>query len=403
MYSNININATEMMDNSQINQYHYPHSVGTPSSSSSSSSSSSDGEVTESFCARSSSLQDFWPDFRMDSTLGENARLKSPSLDNSLDFTHEYLDRILSEPDSADIWEDRNISETASVTIGELEHKGILSPLPMPFFPPDHIPELNEAHTNSSNNNSNNNNNSVMVDKSVPQQGIRNRHRTLSTSSLRPLVSTVVPSATSLEADPTRIPRRIRKKGGMQLNFDKARTRQLRCIMNKTPISVLGSLSPTGSDCVKPSTLSKSGSAVSLGGHVFSHSPQMPTTVVTPVSVPVTTSVPIPATTTSTTISTSMHPASNPIAIPVTRNTTPHINTHTHTQNQFQGDKAFKRMAHKEAEKGRRDRLNNALNELASLIPEELKATVAVPSKASTAELACVFIRKLLQETDYLG
>ena len=194
--------------------------------------------------------------------------------------------------------------------------------------------------------------------------------------------------------------------------------------MNRTPISVLGSLPPKASDCVKPSTLSESGSAVSLN-HVFGHPAQIPTTAVTPVSVPgagptpasvpvsipmaaaATTTVPIPATTASTTVSTPMHPASNPIAIPVTGNATPHINTHTHTHTQFQGqsqgDKAFKRMAHKEAEKGRRDRLNNALNELASLIPEELKATVAVPSKASTAELACVFIRKLLQETDYLG
>ena len=399
-----------MMDSSQTNQYHYPHSVGTPSSS--------DGEVTESFCARSSSLQDFWPDFRMDSTLGENTRLKSPSLDTSLDFTHEYLDRILSEPESADIWEDRNISETASVTIGELEHKGILSPLPMTFFPPDHVSDLNEAaHTNS------NNNSGMVVDKNVSQPGIRDRHRTLSASSLRPLASTLVSSSASLEGDPARFPRGIRKKGGMQLNFDKARTRQLRCMMNRTPISVLGSLPPKAGDCVKPSTLSESGSAVSLN-HVFNHPAQIPATAVTPVSVPgagptpvsvpvsipmtaATTTVPIPATTASTTVSTPMHPASNPIAIPVTGNATPHINTHTHTHTQFQGqsqgDKAFKRMAHKEAEKGRRDRLNNALNELASLIPEELKATVAVPSKASTAELACVFIRKLLQETDYLG
>ena len=138
---------------------------------------------------------------------GENTRPKLPSLDTGLDFTHEYLDRILSEPESADLWEDRKISETASITIGELEHKGILSPLPMTFFPPDHVSDLNEAaHTNS------NNNSGMVVDKSVSQPGIRDRHRTLSASSLRPLASTLVSSSASLEGDPARFPRGIRRK-----------------------------------------------------------------------------------------------------------------------------------------------------------------------------------------------
>lgn len=54
-----------------------------------------------------------------------------------------------------------------------------------------------------------------------------------------------------------------------------------------------------------------------------------------------------------------------------------------------------KREIHKVAEQERRNRLNNALSELTSLIPEELKKTVSIPSKATTAELACVYIRQL--------
>lgn len=57
-----------------------------------------------------------------------------------------------------------------------------------------------------------------------------------------------------------------------------------------------------------------------------------------------------------------------------------------------------KREIHKMAEQERRNRLNNALSELASLIPEELKKTVTIPSKATTAELACVYIRQLEKE-----
>lgn len=54
-----------------------------------------------------------------------------------------------------------------------------------------------------------------------------------------------------------------------------------------------------------------------------------------------------------------------------------------------------KKEVHKVAEQERRNRLNNALNELCTLIPDDLKATVSIPSKATTAELASVYIMQL--------
>ena len=54
-----------------------------------------------------------------------------------------------------------------------------------------------------------------------------------------------------------------------------------------------------------------------------------------------------------------------------------------------------KKEVHKVAEQERRNRLNNALNDLCTLIPDELKATVSIPSKATTAELASVYIMQL--------
>lgn len=54
-----------------------------------------------------------------------------------------------------------------------------------------------------------------------------------------------------------------------------------------------------------------------------------------------------------------------------------------------------KKEIHKVAEQERRNRLNSALTELGSLIPEDLKKTVNIPSKATTAELACIYIRQL--------
>lgn len=60
----------------------------------------------------------------------------------------------------------------------------------------------------------------------------------------------------------------------------------------------------------------------------------------------------------------------------------------------------FKKESHKVAEQERRNRLNTALNDLNSLIPDELKATVSIPSKATTAELACIYIRQLVNELE---
>ncbi|QEU60988.1 Pho4 [Kluyveromyces lactis] len=55
------------------------------------------------------------------------------------------------------------------------------------------------------------------------------------------------------------------------------------------------------------------------------------------------------------------------------------------------------KQVHKVAEQGRRNRLNNALKDLESLIPKELKDVAAIPSKATTVELAAQYIRQLLK------
>lgn len=55
-----------------------------------------------------------------------------------------------------------------------------------------------------------------------------------------------------------------------------------------------------------------------------------------------------------------------------------------------------KKEVHKVAEQGRRNRLNMALTDLSSLLPPELKDSIPIPSKATTVELACTYIRQLL-------
>ncbi|SCU85052.1 LAFA_0D13608g1_1 [Lachancea sp. 'fantastica'] len=60
------------------------------------------------------------------------------------------------------------------------------------------------------------------------------------------------------------------------------------------------------------------------------------------------------------------------------------------------GGEQHRKEVHKAAEQGRRNRLNNALTELHALIPAELKGSTLVPSKATTVELACVYIRELV-------
>lgn len=61
-----------------------------------------------------------------------------------------------------------------------------------------------------------------------------------------------------------------------------------------------------------------------------------------------------------------------------------------------EGD-VLKKEVHKAAEQGRRNRLNTALSDLNSLIPPELKESVTIPSKATTVEMACTYIRQLLE------
>lgn len=63
-------------------------------------------------------------------------------------------------------------------------------------------------------------------------------------------------------------------------------------------------------------------------------------------------------------------------------------------------DQQQKKEVHKAAEQGRRDRLNNALAELHSLIPTEMKESVLIPSKATTIEMACAYIRQLAQQLE---
>ncbi|AGO11655.1 AaceriADL123Cp [[Ashbya] aceris (nom. inval.)] len=59
------------------------------------------------------------------------------------------------------------------------------------------------------------------------------------------------------------------------------------------------------------------------------------------------------------------------------------------------GDEFIKKEVHKVAEQGRRNRLNSALADLNDLLPPELKESAQVPSKATTVELACKYIRQL--------
>ena len=57
-----------------------------------------------------------------------------------------------------------------------------------------------------------------------------------------------------------------------------------------------------------------------------------------------------------------------------------------------------KKKVHKVAEQERRNRLNSALHDLKALLPTELKDTAEIPSKATTVELACQYIRNLVAE-----
>lgn len=63
---------------------------------------------------------------------------------------------------------------------------------------------------------------------------------------------------------------------------------------------------------------------------------------------------------------------------------------------------ATKKASHKLAEQGRRNRMNVAVQELLGLIPKDYHDQVAIPSKATTVELASQYIRALQEELDSL-
>ncbi|CUM62733.1 uncharacterized protein PRCAT00000290001 [Priceomyces carsonii] len=63
---------------------------------------------------------------------------------------------------------------------------------------------------------------------------------------------------------------------------------------------------------------------------------------------------------------------------------------------------ATKKASHKIAEQGRRIRMNTAVSELATLVPQSYHDQVAIPSKATTVELASKYIRDLVKEIDTL-
>lgn len=61
-----------------------------------------------------------------------------------------------------------------------------------------------------------------------------------------------------------------------------------------------------------------------------------------------------------------------------------------------------KKASHKIAEQGRRNRMNQAVHELAGLIPKNYHDEVSIPSKATTIELASKYIQTLLAELEEL-
>lgn len=65
-------------------------------------------------------------------------------------------------------------------------------------------------------------------------------------------------------------------------------------------------------------------------------------------------------------------------------------------------DKPTKKATHKLAEQGRRDRMNQAVQELGNLIPKKFHNEVEIPSKATTVELASKYIRVLIDEINEL-
>ncbi|EGV64753.1 hypothetical protein CANTEDRAFT_134063 [Yamadazyma tenuis ATCC 10573] len=61
-----------------------------------------------------------------------------------------------------------------------------------------------------------------------------------------------------------------------------------------------------------------------------------------------------------------------------------------------------KKASHKLAEQGRRNRMNVAVQSLGLLVPQKYHERVAIPSKATTVELASSYIKDLVREVEEL-
>lgn len=87
-----------------------------------------------------------------------------------------------------------------------------------------------------------------------------------------------------------------------------------------------------------------------------------------------------------------------------TEGSTHHNNSTTSLSNcRHKSEKpATKKASHKLAEQGRRNRMNQAVQELSNLIPKEYHDQVAIPSKATTVELASKYILDLVEQVKKL-
>ncbi|KAG0689295.1 hypothetical protein C6P40_005271 [Pichia californica] len=76
---------------------------------------------------------------------------------------------------------------------------------------------------------------------------------------------------------------------------------------------------------------------------------------------------------------------------------------HHHHHHHHHHGGSDKKMSHKLAEQGRRNRMNIAIQELDKMIPESMKRNITVPSKATTVELGCRYIQDLLDQLQKEG
>lgn len=106
----------------------------------------------------------------------------------------------------------------------------------------------------------------------------------------------------------------------------------------------------------------------------------------------------ITTTTTSTTTSTTNNNNNNSTSNPQSTIGTS-ILSRQNSRTSIPGDK---KMTHKLAEQGRRNRMNVALQDLDKLIPDDYKRDILVPSKATTVELGSQYIKDLQLEIQKL-